>query len=165
MLIFKPFFSQFISLSIQFSIEKVLNFSKGVIPFQFPIHLFTYTHIFSPYSHTPFHYTLHPYILYLSYTYKYPLLTTFSLLKTTHQKLYEFPHLNTQITPIPSSSSSSLPKQQKPFISFKQNPQRITSFHPFISFSLTFYFLHLLNFKKDYHHGKNKRIFFQEASH
>ena len=121
----------------------MFNFSKGVITFHFPIHLFTSTHTFSHYSYITLHYTLHPYILHLSNTYIYTLLTTQPLIKSTHKNPYEFNYLNTQTTPIPSSSSFSLPKQQKFFISTPQNPNRITPLFPSIFFTLFFYF-HLL---------------------
>ena len=137
------------------------------------MHLFTYTYIFSDYSHIPFHYTSHPYILHLSYTYKCTPLTTFSLSKPTHQKpirISLLKHLNHTYSFIFLILSSKASKIFHFFLT-KLKPNHIFSpFHLllFIFLFLISYSLHLsalTNFKQDYHHGENKRIFFQKTPH
>ena len=141
-------------------------------PFNFP-YTFSLTHISFHITHTYLFTTPHTYILHLSYTYKYTPLTTFSLSKPTHQKririslLKHINHTYSFIFLILSSKASKIFH----FFLTKIKPNHILSpfylllfiFLFFISYSL--HLSTLTNFKQDYHHGKNKRIFIQKTPH
>ena len=61
--------------------EKMLQFSKRCHTLSLPHTSFHFTNTFSHYSYITLHQNSHPYILHLSYTYIYTLLTTQSLIK------------------------------------------------------------------------------------
>ena len=129
---------------------KDVTILKGCHTLSLPHTSFHFTHTFSHYSYTTLHYTLHPYILHLSNTYIYTLLTTQPLIKSTHKNPYEFHYSNTQTTPIPSSSSFSLPKQQKFFLFplhktlTKSNPFTLPSSLVYFSIFISYY-LHIFS--------------------
>ena len=142
--------------------KRCYNFFKRCHTLSFPHTSFHFTHTFSHYSYTTIHQTLHPYILHLYiHPFDHPI---------THKTHTHFTTL--YITPIHSSSSFSLSKQQKLFISSPLQTL-VGQHHLFFLFSLFVfifisYYLHIpvfTNFNQEkLHHEEDKSIFIQETS-